>query len=388
MDIDINALKEDFPIMKKTAYINNASYTPVPFYSIKAMTDFLVECSLNGPDSSTVVDDIEKRIKNTRNEVAKLLNCSANEVVLTQSTTEGLNYIANGIQWRKGDTVIIRDSNHEHPANYIPWLRLKKNGVNAKKMQIDHNGFFNTNELKEALDGDKKTRLVVFSHALFNTGSILPVEEIGRITIKNNVMFCLDTAQTVGCLPVDVKKIGCDFAAFPGSKWLCGPLGIGILYCSNKSFEKVEPLHSGGESAFVLDDQSIAYKNMPDRMQAGFRNWVGMVGLSASIRYIMRLGINNIRKANMELANIFREELKKMQHVTIYGVEEENNRTSITSFNVNRFEAGDVVKRLEENGIIFAKRDISKKNVVRASPHFFNQIGEMEKAIEIIKKLQ
>ena len=77
-----------------------------------------------------------------------------------------------------------------------------------------------------------------------------------------------------------------------------------------------------------------------------------------------------------------------MQHVTIYGVEEENNLTSIISFNVNRFEAGDVVKRLEENGIIFAKRDISKKNVVRASPHFFNQIGEMQKAIEIIKKLQ
>ncbi|HIA97932.1 MAG TPA: aminotransferase class V-fold PLP-dependent enzyme, partial [Marine Group III euryarchaeote] len=90
------------------------SYTPVPFYSIKAMTDFLVECSLNGPDSSTVIDDIERRIKETRNEVAKLLNCSANEVVLTQSTTEGLNYIANGIQWRKGDTVIIRDGNHEH----------------------------------------------------------------------------------------------------------------------------------------------------------------------------------------------------------------------------------------------------------------------------------
>jgi cysteine desulfurase/selenocysteine lyase len=388
-DVSIGMLKEDFPIMKKVAYMNNASYTPMPLYSIKAMTDFLVECSLNGPDSPVIVEDIEKRAKEARTEIAKLLNCSADEVVLTQSTTEGLNYVANGLQWKNGETVIIRDGNHEHPANYIPWLRLQNmNGVNVRKMQIDSNGFFDINELREAIDKDRKTRLLVFSHALFNTGSILPVEEIGTIAAEKQVMFCLDAAQTVGCFPVDVKKIGCDFAAFPGSKWLCGPLGSGVFYCSKKASEMLEPLQSGGESAFILDDERIAYKDMPDRMQAGFRNWAGMVGLTASIRYIMRLGINNIRKTNMELANMLREELMKMQHVTVYGPDEENSRTSIVSFNVGNVQAGDVVKRLQENGIIFAKRDISKEKIVRASPHFFNQAGEMQRAIEIIKKLQ
>jgi cysteine desulfurase/selenocysteine lyase len=91
---------------------------------------------------------------------------------------------------------------------------------------------------------------------------------------------------------------------------------------------------------------------------------------------------------NMELANMLREELMKMQHVTVYGPDEENSRTSIVSFNVGNVQAGDVVKRLQENGIIFAKRDISKEKIVRASPHFFNQAGEMQRAIEIIKKLQ
>lgn len=387
MDIDINMLKEDFPIIKKVAYMNNASYTPVPFYSIKVMTDFLVECSVNGPDSPTVIDDIERRAQEARNEIAKLINCSPDEIVLTQSTTEGLNYVANGLQWKKGDSVIIRDGNHEHPANYIPWIRLKKNGVNVKKMKItDDSGFFNIKELEEAIN--QKTKLLVFSHALFNTGAILPVEKIGRIAAKKKVMFCLDAAQTVGCLPVDVKKLGCDFAAFPSSKWLCGPLGSGVFYCSKKAYEKLEPLQSGGESAFVLDDESVAYKDMPDRMQAGFRNWVGMVGLTASIHYIMRLGINEIRKRNMELANMLRDGLKKMPHVTVYGPEEEKSRTSIVSFNVNKVEAADVVKRLEENGIIFAKRDISKKRIVRASPHFFNQDGDIQKTIELIKKLQ
>lgn len=387
MDIDINMLKEDFPIIKRVAYMNNASYTPVPFYSIKAMTDFLVECSVNGPDSPTVIDDIERRAQEARNEIAKLINCSPDEIVLTQSTTEGLNYVANGLQWKKGESVIIRDGNHEHPANYIPWIRLKKNGVNVKKMKItDDSGFFNIKELEEAIN--QKTKLVAFSHALFNTGAILPVEKIGRISAKRKVMFCLDAAQTVGCLPVDVKKLGCDFAAFPGSKWLCGPLGSGVFYCSKKAYEKLEPLQSGGESAFMLDDESVAYKDMPERMQAGFRNWVGMVGLTASIHYIMRLGINEIRKRNMELANMLRDGLKKIPHVTVYGPEEEKSRTSIVSFNVNKIEAADVVKRLEENGIIFAKRDISKKRIVRASPHFFNQDEDIQKTIELIKKLQ
>ncbi|MGH9910241.1 MAG: aminotransferase class V-fold PLP-dependent enzyme, partial [Nitrososphaerales archaeon] len=183
-------------------------------------------------------------------------------------------------------------------------------------------------------------------------------------------------------------KLGCDFAAFPGSKWLCAPLGSGVFYCSKKAYEKLEPLQSGGESAFVFDDESVAYKDMPERMQAGFRNWVGMVGLTASIHYIMHLGINEIRKRNMELANMLRDGLKKMSHVTVYGPEEEKSRTSIVSFNVNKIEAAGVVKRLEENGIIFAKRDISKKRIVRASPHFFNQDEDIQKAIELIKKLQ
>ncbi|MEM3084963.1 MAG: aminotransferase class V-fold PLP-dependent enzyme [Nitrososphaerales archaeon] len=386
MDIDINILKDDFPIIKKVAYMNNASYTPVPLYSIKAMTDFLVECSVNGPDSPTVVNDIDRRVQEARSEIAKLINCSPEEVVLTQSTTEGLNFVANGLQWKKGENVIIRDGNHEHPANYIPWLRLKNRGVKVKKLKIAENtGFFDISDLEDFID--RRTKLVVFSHALFNTGAILPIEEVGKIATKKNVMFCLDLAQTVGCFPVDVKKLRCDFAAFPGSKWLCGPLGSGVFYCSKKAYEKLEPLQSGGESAFVLDDDRVGYKDMPYRLQAGFRNWVGIVGLTASIRYIRRLGINEIRKRNMDLANRFRDSLKRIQNVTVYGPEEENSRTSIISFNVNKLGAGDVVKKLEENAVIFAKRDISKRRVVRASPHFFNHSGEIEKAIETIKKL-
>jgi len=386
MDIDFNVLMHDFPIIKKVAYMNSASNAPVPFYSIKAMTDFLVECSENGPDSPTVLEDVEHRMQEARNDIAKLINCKPEEVVFTQSTTEGINYVANGLAFKKSETVIIRDGDHEHPANYVPWMRLKEKGVKVKKLEIDDNGFFDLDELEEKID--HKTRLLAISHALFNTGSILPVEKVGKIAASKKVIFFLDAAQTVGCLPIDVKKINCDFMAFTGSKWLCGPMGTGILYCSKDASDELEPLQSGGESALVLKGEKVSHMDMPQRMQAGFRNWVGIVGLAASVRYITRVGISSIREKNMQLAEMLRRELTKLPNIAVYGPKDESMRTSVISFNVGSVEAGYVVKKLEESRIIFAKRDISRKKVVRASPHFFNQVNEIQKAVDVIKALQ
>lgn len=379
-------MSTDFPIVKRIAYMNNASNAPVPLYTIKAMTDFLIQCSENGPDSPTVLDDVERRMQEARNDVAKLINCEPEEVVFTQSTTEGINYVANGLALKKGENIIIRDGDHEHPANYVPWMRLKEKGIEVKKLEIDDNGFFDLDKLEAKIDS--KTKLVAISHALFNTGAILPAEKVGEIAESKKVRFCLDAAQTVGCYLVDVKKLKCNFMAFTGSKWLCGPMGTGIFYCSKDASAEIEPLQSGGESAFVLEGEKFSHKDMPQKMQAGFRNWLGIVGLASSVRYITRTGINNIREKNMQLANMLRQELMKLQHVTLYGPEEEEMRTSVVSFNVGKVEPSAVVKKLEENGIIFAKRDISRKKIVRASPHFFNQMDSIQKAVDVIKKLQ
>jgi len=386
MTIDNSIMSTDFPIVKRIAYMNNASNAPVPFYTIKAMTDFLIECSENGPDSPTMLDDVERRMQEARKDVAKLINCEPEEVVFTQSTTEGINYVANGLALKKGENIIIRDGDHEHPANYVPWMRLKEKGIEVKKLDIDDNGFFDLDKLEAKIDS--KTKLVAISHALFNTGAILPVERVGEIVETKKARFCLDAAQTVGCYPVDVKKLKCNFMAFTGSKWLCGPMGTGIFYCSKDASAEIEPLQSGGESAFVLEGDKFSHRDMPQKMQAGFRNWLGIVGLAASVRYITRTGINNIRQKNMQLANTLRQELMKLPNVKLYGPDEEEVRTSVVSFNVGNVEPSTVVKKLEENGIIFAKRDISRKKIVRASPHFFNQMDSIQKAVDVIKKLQ
>lgn len=386
MDIDINVLKDDFPIIRKLSYMNNASNAPVPFYSIKAMTDFLIECSENGPDTPSMMEDVEKRMKEARNDVAKLINGSPEEVVFTQSTTEGVNYVANGLSLKKGESVIIRGGDNEHPANYVPWVRLKEKGIDVKSLKIDTNGLFDLDELEKAIDA--KTRLVAISHALFNTGTILPVENISTVISGKKALFFIDAAQTVGCYPVDVRKINCDFMAFTGSKWLCGPMGTGIFYCRKERSDELEPLQTGAESAHVLDNGHVSHRDMPQKMQAGFRNWVGIVGLAASIRYMTRVGISSIREKNMELANMLRDELTKLPNVTVYGPDDASMRTSVVSFNINNIEPDTVIKHLQEYRIIFAKRDISGKRIVRASPHFFNQQHEIQKAIDVIKNLK
>ncbi len=387
MDIaDPEVVRKDFPATGHVAYMNNASNAPMPIYSIKAVTDFLVECSQKGPDSRAMLESIEERVADARKDIARLINCREDEIVFTQSTTEGINCVSRGLAMRRGENVIIRDGEHEHPANYVPWLGMRERGTKLKKLTIDENGGFDLGELEAKID--PKTKLIAVSHALFNTGLILPVERAARIARKNGVLFFLDAAQTVGCMPVDVKKIGCDFAAFTGSKWLCGPQGTGVFYCSKKAAEELEPLQSGGESAHVLPDGSISYREMPQRMQAGFRNWAGIAGLSASIRYVTRLGIDGIRTRNMRLAGMLREELSRLGNAALYGPEKEEERTSIVSFNIGSLDPGMVVARLEEHSIIFAKRDISKKRIARASPHFFNHEHEIQKAVEVIRKLQ
>ena len=163
----------------------------------------------------------------------------------------------------------------------------------------------------------------------------MPVDEVGKITKKNDVLFCIDSAQSVGSIEIDVKRIGCDFMAFPAFKWICGPLGLGILYCSKKAAQVLKPQSIGSESATLSSDQkTLAYLEPPVKFQTGFRNFPALAGLEASVRYLLRIGLGNIRGMNMKVANILRTELGENNGYksTMFGPEDENLRTSIVSF--------------------------------------------------------
>lgn len=383
MNLASKDISDDFPISDKI-YLNNASVSLMPTQSIEAMKEFLLNYNSIGPDSKDSEPFVTEKLRNVRKTIAKIISCQPDEVVLTQSTTDGINFVANGLSFDNNSNMIIRGMTHEHHSNFYPWIKLKEK-ISIKNLPIDSNGFFKLDDLESLVDGN--TKLVALSHALYNTGSILPVEEIGKI-LSDRVPFFIDSAQTIGCIgDIDVSKIQCDFMSFNGSKWLCGPMGTGLFYCNRKSSELLEPKTIGGESAIIYDDSKLAYKELPDKFQTGFRNYVGIVGLESSANYLLDFGMNNIREKNKLLSNLLREELSKIPNLVLYGPEDPNDRTSIVSFNIKGFDSQEIVDKLEKQNIILAVREIMENKIVRASPHFFNTESQILQVIDAIKKL-
>jgi len=384
MNLDSTDFMQDFPQSGKI-YLNNASVSLMPFSSIEAMKNFLVNYSAKGPDSIDSDVFLKEKLIRIRWTISNLIHCRPEEIVFTQSTTDGVNMVATGLSFDSKSNVVIRGMGHEHHANYYPWLRLSQK-LTLKSLKTDLNGFFDIKELHNLVD--KNTKCVALSHALYNTGAVLPVEEIGEYLEKNNVSYFIDTAQTVGCFgEYDFKKTKSNFMSFNGSKWLCGPMGTGIFYCKKESSKLLEPSSIGGESAMVYDETNLAYKDIPDKFQTGFRNYVGFVGLEASINYMLQFGLNNIRSKIMNLSNQMREELSKISGITLFGPEDQSKRTSIVSFSIDGQDPQKIVELLEKKKIVIAVREIVNKKILRASPHFFNSEEEIQKVVDEIRKL-
>ena len=383
MNLMSKDISDDFPVSNKI-YLNNASVSLMPSQSINAMNDFLILYNSLGPDSSDAALLIEEKLNNVRKIIAKIICCKPEEVILTQSTTDGINIVANGLSFDDSSNIIIRGMTHEHHSNFFPWIKLK-NKISVRNIPIDSNGFFKLDDLKSNIDNN--TKLLAISHALYNTGSILPVEKIST-ALKKEIPFFIDSAQTIGCIGThDVSKLGCDFMSFNGSKWLCGPMGTGLFYCKKESSELLEPKTIGGESAIIENDNNLIFKDLPEKFQTGFRNYVGIVGLESSVKYLLNFGMENIRKKNQNLSNLFRDELMKIPNVVLYGPEDPDKRTSIISFNIKNFDSEKIVQKLEKQNIILAVREIMEKKIIRVSPHFFNNESDMLKVIDEIKKL-
>ena len=381
--MNFDSISEEFQTDK--TYLNNASVSVMPKTSIEAMKQFLIDYSEMGPDSPESEIFIKGLWEKTRTSIAKVVKCNPDEIIITQSVTDGINIVANGMKFENDSNIIIRGGEHEHHANYFPWLKLQKK-IDVRSLPVDENGGFEYSDLKKVLD--EKTKLVALSHGLYNSGLILPVKEIGNELQKENIPYFLDTAQTVGCIgEFDFADTGCDFMSFNGSKWLCGPMGTGVFYCKRESSDLLEPSNIGGETAETNENGELTYKELPDRFQAGFRNYVGLAGMESSVTFLQNIGWNNIRNHIISLSNLFIDEIGKMPESTIYVPKDESVRTSIVSFDIGKDNPETVVSELAKKGIIIAKREIMDKPILRISPHVFNTEDEILKVIEELKKL-
>lgn len=331
-----------------------------------------------------------------RKEVAKFINAKeVCEIIFTKNTTEGINLVANGLKWKSGDKIVTTIV--EHHSNFLPWLRMSKRlGLELEIVKSDVTGRFEINDFEKAID--ERTRLVAVSHVSNVLGTILPVKEIAEIAHEHGAKILIDGAQSVPHMPVDVSRIGCDFLAFSGHKMLA-PTGIGVLYVRSDSLDDLEPLTVGGGSVDHVSVSDFNLTKPPDRFESGTPPIAQAIGLGEAVRYLRRLGIENIVIHERKLTRKILSGLSDVEDIEIYGPFSHEERVGIVAFNVRDINPNRVAEILDEKGRIMVRSghhcamplhvELLKRpqGSVRASVYIYNISEEIDKLVEIVGEI-
>ena len=290
-----------------------------------------------------------EKYEEARGLVKEFVNAeNTKEIIFTRGATEGLNLIAKCLQetlLKEDDEIII--STLEHHSNIIPWqIASKKSGAKIIELRPDKEGNIFWKDYEKILSD--RTKIVSFPHVTNSIGSILPVKEICAELKKRNIISVIDGCQAAPHLKIDVQDINADFYVFSGHK-IYAPSGIGILYGKKELLETLEPYQTGGEMIDFVSIQEATYADLPHKFEAGTPNIVGAISLGKAIKFIKKVGIDNIEEHSKKLTNSILEGLLKTKGVKIIGNAE--NRISIVSFIMNGAHPHDLALLLDKRGI-------------------------------------
>jgi len=310
-------------------------------------------------------------------------------VVFTSGMTHSLNLVIKGLL-RDGGHVIT--TSMEHNSVMRPLRFLEETGLELSVVQCDDSGVSDPELIRKAVKGN--TRLIIMNHGSNVSGTIAPVAETGRVAREEGVLFCVDSAQTAGCVPIDVNEMNIDLLCFSGHKGLLGPTGTGGLYIKKGLEKSLVPLMHGGTGS--RSEYELQPDFMPDMFESGTLNILGIAGLLASVEFILSTGVENIRESEILLADALLNGLSGIPGVRVYGPLDLTRRTSVISFNIEGMYPSDVSLMLdEEHGILTrpglhcapsAHKTIGSfpAGTTRFSPGFFTTMGEIEEAIRAV----
>lgn len=378
---------------------NGATSFPKPDCMLKAMAQCIkYYCGNPGRSGHSLSIITGEKVFETRNVLAEFIGAGGRgeRIVFTANTTQALNIAIKGVL-QKGDHVVTTAM--EHNSVLRPVKAMESAGVSCSIVKARRDGSIRAGAVREAVNED--TRLVVVTAASNVTGAVMPICAIGNIIEKLNaerkkkIIFLVDGAQAVGSIYVNVSDMKADMIAFPGHKGLLGPQGTGALYV--KDGICLKPLLEGGTGTASRDITQP--REFPDGYEAGTVNAAGIAGLCASTEYIYRIGIGNIEDYERRLIRAFDEELRNMNKVTVYGPENCEFKTALTSFNIEGRSCEEVASVLNDDfGIAvragfhcagLAHKTIGTWNTgaVRVSAGPFNTVKDMRKAAEAVWKL-
>ena len=382
----VEQVRAEIPFLRTgIIYLDNASTTPTPQPVIDAMLEYFNEYSANiGRGLHHATRRATEAFEATREKIARVINAKPEEIVYTKNTTEAINIVAQGLGLRKGEKVLATVL--EHHSNLLPWQRLERElGVKLELARATRDCLIEVEVLERAIG--EKTRLITTHHVSNAIGSIQPIEAIGKLARDRDVIFLVDAAQSVGHIPVDVQKLGCDFLAAPGHKGLLGPQGTGFLYGREDRLRRLEPLLLGGGIVESVDEHSSELVKPPHVFDAGTPNIPGIIGLGRACDYVLEIGIERIAERERKLTEQMME-IADLQHVEVYGPRELERRGGVVSFNIQGLGHHDVASMLDELAKIAVRsghhcaqptmRHLGVEGTVRASVHCYNLEEEIE----------
>ena len=399
MKLDVNKIRNDFPILKRKVngypfvYFDNAATSQKPSKVISSITDYYENYNSNiHRGVHTVSQEATDAYENARKKIQTHFNAKySEEIILTSGTTHSINLVANGFTslLNSNDEILI--SELEHHSNIVPWqMMCEKNGAILKVIPLKDNGELDYESFLKLLS--VKTKVVFVNHVSNALGTINPIKNIILESHKFGAAVLIDGAQASSHLKADMQDLNVDFYTTSAHK-LCGPTGIGMLYGKKEWLEKLPPYQGGGEMISEVTFEKTTYAELPNKFEAGTPNIVGAIGFGEAIDYLNEIGFEKIEEYENELLEYATKKLKTIPDLKIYG--EAKNKTSVISFNIGNIHSYDLGTILDKYGIAVRTGQHCAQPVmdffgisgtVRASFSFYNTKEEVDYFYDSLNK--
>jgi len=354
--MNIDNIKKEFPIFNQKiqnndlVYLDSANSSQKPQVVIDRIYDFYSkEFSNVGRSIHYLAVAATNMYENTRVSVQKFINArDKNEIVFTKGATEAINLVAStfGQKYLKsGDEVLLTEL--EHHSNYVPWHYLRKSkGVKIEFADVNEDGEVTLESIEKKITS--KTKIIAITHLSNVTGAILPIKEITQLAHSKNIPVLVDGCQGAPHLKLDMQDLDCDFYAISCHK-MYGPTGLGILYAKKKWLEELPPYQGGGGMIGEVKKEGITYGDLPNKYEAGTMQTAQVIAFDESIKFLNKVGIENITKHENEVLMYGEEILRKNNSVKLIG--NPKNKGGVLSFTIDGIHPHDIATILDEDGV-------------------------------------
>jgi cysteine desulfurase/selenocysteine lyase len=386
----LHSMVNNYPLV----YLDNAATTLKPKSVIDAITHYYSNEVANVHRGVHTLSEVGTRhFEETRSAVAKLINAKEiHEIIYTKGTTESLNLLAQSFGKKflgAGDEILL--SLMEHHSNIVPWQMIaEETGAKIVITPINQNGEIELSEFKKLLN--PRTRIVSITHLSNTLGTINPIKEMARLSHEVGAKFCVDAAQSIAHIQVDVQHLDCDFLVFSAHK-IFGPNGLGFLYGKEEILNLMPPYQGGGAMISEVTFQKTTYNILPNKFEAGTPAIAEVIAFKKAIEYVAAIGIDNIAQRELQLLEYATNEIKKIPGLKLIGTA--SHKASVLTFIMEGVHPHDLGTLLDKQGVAIRTghhctqpllKHYQCSAAARASIAFYNTKEEIDLFISAILK--